>query len=154
MTPEQALLTDDPTFWQIQYALKPKKIKREKKRAPKSKNLFHFKVGDQVKLSRMRGAFDKTYDEKWTGEIFSITRRRVKEDIPIYEIKSWNNDRVEGTFYERELQKVIAAEDDVYNIESIIKKRKRGGKTEVLVKWQGWGKEYNTWIDEDEMKDL
>jgi hypothetical protein len=61
---------------------------------------------------------------------------------------------VKGTFYETELQRVVVDDDEVYNIEQIIKTRKRAGKTELLVKWQGWGKKYNSWIDENAMEDI
>jgi transposase InsO family protein len=162
MTPNEALQTDDAILWRIQYALKPVKsvkperedIKREKKVLHKSKNPFNFQIGDQVKLSHMRGAFDKDYDEKWTREIYFITGRQIKDDFAVYKIKAWNNDPIIGTFYESELQKIETNEDEVYNIEKIIRKRKRGGKTQVLIKWQGWGKEYNSWLDEKEIRDL
>ena len=154
MSPKNALQTDDPTLWKIQYGLKPKKIKVERKHPPKIKNPFHFKVGERVKLSHLRGAFEKDYDEKWTGEIFSITHKYEKQGFPIYDIKSWNNKLIEGTFYESEIQRVVVDENELYNIEQVIKSRKRGGKTEVLVKWQGWGKEYNSWVDKNEVEDI
>lgn len=153
MSPTQALKTDDPTLWKIQYTNK-KSIKRERLHPPKLKKPFRYKIGDQVKLSHMRTAFEKNYDEKWTGEIFFITSRKTTDDIPIYEIKSWNNKPIIGTFYEKELQKVSVSQNDVYNIEKIIKRRVRAGQKEVLVKWQSWPSEYNSWIGASELKDI
>jgi hypothetical protein len=50
-----------------------------------------------------------------------------------------------GTFYAEELQKVIKT-DDVYKIETILKKRKKGRKVQYLVKWLGYPESFNSWI--------
>jgi len=65
-------------------------------------------------------------------------------DPPTYKIKDYNNDEIQGTFYEQELQKT---NQEVYRIEKII--RKRGDKS--LVKWFGYLTSFNSWV---ENKDL
>lgn len=41
----------------------------------------------------------------------------------------------------------------VFAAEAILRKRKRKGKTEYLVKWQGWGPKHNTWEPESNILD-
>ena len=154
MTPYQAQDVADPILWQIQYDPKLKPVKRERIKPPKRKNPFKFKIDSKVKLSHLRGKFDKEYDHKWTEEIFTVIERDIKQSIPIYKIKSWDNEPVIGSFYTQELQSVVPPEDGVYNIEQVLKKRKRGGKSQMLVKWQGWGSRFNSWVDEAEVRDI
>lgn len=57
------------------------------------------------------------------------------------------NEPIQGTFYHFELQKKKVTEDVLYRIEKVIKKRKRKGqRADVLVKWEGWPKKFNSWI--------
>jgi hypothetical protein len=51
---------------------------------------------------------------------------------------------VEGVFYESELQKVLQT-DDVFQVESILRKRTRNKPKEVLVKWLGYPEKFNSW---------
>ena len=73
--------------------------------------------------------FEKAYTPKWTEEVFTVSKIQYT-DPPTYKIKGYNNDEIQGTFYEQELQKT---NQQVYRIEKII--RKRGDKS--LVKWFG-----------------
>ncbi|KAM6965986.1 chromobox homolog 7a [Tautogolabrus adspersus] len=43
--------------------------------------------------------------------------------------------------------------DQVFAVESIIKKRVRKGNVEYLLKWQGWSPKYSTWEPEDNILD-
>ena len=42
----------------------------------------------------------------------------------------------------------------VYKIEEILKRRKRHGVPEVLVKWKGWPVKFNSWITESDLQDI
>jgi len=87
--------------------------------------------------------FEKSYTPKWTEEVFTVSKIQYT-DQPTYKIKDYNNDEIQGTFYEQELQKT---NQEVFRIEKII--RKRGDK--LLVKWFGYPKSFNSWV---ENKDL
>ena len=54
---------------------------------------------------------------------------------PMYKIKSPNGVIMDDKYYQEELQ---VKRGDEYKIESILKKRKRKGVSESLVKWVGW----------------
>ena len=52
-----------------------------------------------------------------------------------------------GPLYENELQPVkTKGQDEVYKIEKILKKRKRGKQEEYFVKWLGYPDKYNSWV--------
>ena len=74
-------------------------------------------------------------------------------DPPYYKIKYLRGETLEGTFYECELQKVVKNEN-VYKIESILKKRKRKKHQEYILR-SGWGIHYpdsfNTWVRERDL---
>ena len=73
----------------------------------------------------------------------------------MYDLKDYNNEVVQGLFYEPELQLAYMDSDIMYKIEEILKKRKRkGGEFELLVKWKGWTSKFNSWIPEKEVKNL
>jgi len=40
-------------------------------------------------------------------------------------------------------------EDDLNEVESILRKRINEGKVQYFIKWKGYGKKYNSWVDED-----
>ena len=52
---------------------------------------------------------------------------------------------MKGSFYEPELQQVVKS-DNVYKIESILKKWKRYKRQEYFVKWLGYPDLFITWV--------
>ena len=65
-----------------------------------------FKVGDQVRISKYKNIFAKSYTRNWSEEIFVI--KKIKNTVPwTYVINYLNNEEVIETFYEKELQKII-----------------------------------------------
>lgn len=117
----------------------------------KKKKKSQFKIGDVVRISHVRTAFDREYQQKWTGELFTIKQMYRREGIPVYKLKDWSGEDVQGTFYQEELQ--AATPNTTYKIESILKRRKRRGQAaEVLVRWLHWPDKYNSWIAASDMK--
>lgn len=143
MTPNEALKKNDSELWKMQYndLCSDSSIKKNSQKDKKSS----IKIGDHVKLSHLKLPFLKEYEERWTGEFFTIIERKVKQGIAQYKLKDWNNIIIEGSFYENELQK-IDTKDAVYEIDKILKKRTRNGKKEVFVSWINWNKKFNSWI--------
>ena len=72
----------------------------------------------------------------------------------MYQLKDYQNEVITSFFYEPELQIAFLDENMIYKIEKILKKRKRKGISEVLVKWKGWPSKFNSWIAESDMEDL
>lgn len=115
---------------------------------------FKFLVGSKVRISHVRYTFQRDYQAKWTEEIFIITSRFRRQGIPLYKLKDYLDETIDGSFYEYELQPVIKAEDDMWKIEKVIRRRTRKGKPEALVKWMGWPEKFNSWIAAETIQDL
>ena len=141
-------------WWQM-YWPEEEYIKKEKpcdKRNRQKK--FIFKVGDKVRISYLRKSFQREYDTKWSYEIFVVTERFLRQDQPIYRIADWFGDPLEGTFYQKELQKVDTRWHKPWKVQEVFDSRGLGKKKEYLVKWLGWPKKFNTWINYKEYNKL
>ena len=107
---------------------------------------FVYKKGDKVCISHMVKTFERAYNEKWVREIFEIVQSFKCFGIRKYCLCDLDGEEVKGTFYEPELQLVDYSAQGTFEIEMVIKKRRRGKKEEILVKWKGWPKKFNSWI--------
>ena len=72
---------------------------------------YKFKMGDQVRISRSKKLFEKGYLPNWSEEIFTISKR-IPRNPPVYKVKEFDEDELEGTFYEQELQRVETRGDE------------------------------------------
>lgn len=113
---------------------------------------YKFKIGDVVRISKLRHSFHRYYSEHWTNEFFIISGRSLKQHIPTYSLTDYDGENISGIFYEPELQKIVVAEDTLYNIEEVIKRRKVKNVKQALVKWWGWPTKFNSWISEADLK--
>ena len=101
-----------------------------------------FKVGDKVRISRIKGIFEKGYLPNWSEAVYII--HEVKQTRPItYVIKETSGEVLEGSFYEQELQKT---KQEIYKIEKVLRKKKINGFEHALVKWMGYSHKFNEWI--------
>ena len=97
----------------------------------------------------MKRKFEKGYLPNFSKEIFTISKQ-VPRDPPVYKLKDYDGGELKGTFYDKELQKVIKS-DDVYEVEKILKKRGRGRNVQYLVKWLGYPNKFNSWVPASEI---
>ena len=142
-TPASVKPRDSAELWKVLYGDKIKKM---------TNTPYRFKVGDLVRVSFSRRAFQREYDERWSRELFVIDTRFMPEGIPQYRLKDYAGDAVTGTFYENQLMK--AYEKDVYLVEKVLRTRGRGVGKEYLVRWKGWGPRYDSWVKAIDMNDI
>ena len=112
---------------------------------PLSAVKYKFKVGDQVKISKHKRTFEKSYLPNWSEETFAVAERLAR-DPPVCKLKEHDGELIKGTFYETELQKVIERKDHLFRVEKVLRRRGKGAQAEVLVHWKGWPKKYDSWI--------
>ena len=118
-----------------------------------NKRHFRYKIGDTVVLALLKSAFARGYNTQWSTEHFTITDRYLRQGFPVYKVKDEENQAIDGTFYTNELQKVDPQPDIEYKIEKIVRKRKRRGQEdELLVRWLGYSKKYDSWIKSSDIK--
>lgn len=136
-------------FWNMYRIHKTKgNIPSKSWKRKKFKKKFTFNIGDKVRISKTRKSFEREYDEKWTREIFEVKDRFYRQNQPLYKIEDWFNERIKGTFYPSELQKVNADNTDLYTIGHHIEHKGRGKNKQILVSWLGWPKKFNSWVYE------
>ena len=113
---------------------------------PKEGKEPKYSVGNKVRITKKKTTFEKGYTPRWTEEVFTIDEV-LRTDPPTYKIRDYNDERIQGSFYEPELQKTS---QDIYRIEKVI--RKQGNK--ALVKWLGYPDSFNSWIDSKDVINL
>jgi len=113
---------------------------------------YKFSVGDHVRISKTKKIFDKGYLPNWTTEIFVISERLPRRP-PVYRLHDLQGEILGGIFYEEELQ-AVEKEDNVYQIEKILKKRKVKKRLEYFVKWKGYPDKFNQWVLASDIQDL
>ena len=63
-----------------------------------------FSIGDHLRITKKKKIFDKGYTQRWTKEIFTISK--IQLTIPVtYKITDYNRKDIQQSFYEQELQK-------------------------------------------------
>jgi Chromo (CHRromatin Organisation MOdifier) domain len=118
------------------------------RKIPQSK--VKLKVGDKVRISRIKGLFEKGYLPNWSEALYIIDQ--VQKTVPVtYKIKDSLGRIIDGSFYNEELQK---SNQEVYRVEKVIRKKKIDGVEHVFVKWSGYSDEYNSWIPIEDSKKL
>lgn len=143
--PQDVRVDDQASIWQHRYNTVPKAKSRPKTISSR----FRFKIGDNVRISHLRRAFDREYDERWTIEYFTVSERGRKQGIPFYKLVDLEGDAIDGTFYANELSNVLIDERSAFRIEKVLRKR----KGQVLVKWMGWPKKFNSWIPKKDVEE-
>jgi ribulose bisphosphate carboxylase small subunit len=101
-----------------------------------------FKLGDTVRISRIKGLFEKGYLPNWSEALYKI--HEIKSSKPVtYVIKDTNDEIISGSFYNEELQK---SEQEIFRIEKVLRKKKIKGIQHGFVKWIGYNNTFNQWI--------
>jgi transposase InsO family protein len=106
-----------------------------------------YKVGDTVRLQRLRHVFARGYAAIFTDELFKIKEVHTRMPIPTYTVTDWNDTEegaVNGRFYENELQ-LVDTSDGTFRM-NVLREEKRQGETWLFVHWHGFGPEHDSWI--------
>ncbi|XP_071123815.1 uncharacterized protein [Mytilus edulis] len=106
--------------------------RREKKVVKKTKiksrkKSFRYKVNDFVRLTFKRHPF-------------------FRQQLSLYKVVDLQDEAIEGTFQDSEVQKVRKDGETKWKIEKVIKRRKRNGTKQVLVRWLGYPKKFDSWV--------
>lgn len=111
-----------------------------KKKKPK------YVVGQRVRIKTLDGRFARGYHQTFSQEHFEIVKVKKNMPIPMYILKSLNDEEeITGGFYAEELQPITT--NNVFKVEKVLQKKRIDGRTQLLVKWQGWDERHNSWID-------
>ena len=107
--------------------------------------LATYRVGEFVRIAKIKGKFSRGYNEQASQEIFKIVEVKKNFKIPLYVLSNYRGDEIiKGSFYPFELVRVRG---DVFRVEKVLKRRKVRGRNQLFVKWKGFDDTYNSWID-------
>jgi len=112
-----------------------------------------YKIGDTVRISRIKSTFEKGFDQNYSREIYKIDK--VLTTTPItYKLKSLQNESLLGRFYEQELMSVKVNRQTLYPIEKVLKHRTYKGKKQSLVRYLGWSHNSDEWVDDANLESI
>jgi hypothetical protein len=90
--------------------------------------------------------FAKAAEHNFNTEIFRIVKVIHRLPRGFYELEDLNGTPIDRQFYSEELTPVRITSRKTYKINKILNKRVRLGIPEVLVSWQGYGPEFDSWF--------
>lgn len=147
--PADVTIANQKDVWFQQYAVPLLLNERSK-----VKNNKQIKVGDLVRISHIKRAFEREYDLKWTGEYFVVSDIDKSRRIYMYQLKDYSDEPIKGLFYAQELNKVRIDPNQPYKIEKVLKTRKKGKQKEYFIKFLYWPDQFNTWLSAKELVHL
>jgi transposase InsO family protein len=108
------------------------------------------KHNQMVRVSRVKGQFEKGYLPNWSEEHFNVEESNQRPyPRKVYKLRDYSGEPVEGSWYREELQPIS---ENKYYIDKVLKRRKTAdGTRELLVKWKGWPSKFNSWISEEDL---
>ena len=109
-----------------------------------------FTKDEPIRISSAKTIFDKGYLPNWSEEVFKISDK-VDHPRKVYKIEDLDGEKIKGTFYPEELQKVSYTFPKEFVIEKILNTRTRKGISEKLIKWRGYPERFNSWIPETDL---
>ena len=144
MAPVTVTKADEDRIWVRTYGDGDTELKRHR-----------IEDGAKVRISRIKGDFEKGYLPNWSGEQFVATSirqpdgKRRRATRPVYSLKDEAGEALQGKWYPEELQHIV---DNDYEIEKVLKKRRAAdGTQELFVKWKHYSDKFNSWIPEQNL---
>ena len=104
-------------------------------------------MGQHVRISKEK-IFAKGGEQNYTTEIFLIIKVIRRTPRPVYELEDLNGKVIEGQFYCEELTPVHISKRTKFQIDKILRTRVRRGIRVYLVRWKGYGPDFDSWIND------
>lgn len=108
---------------------------------------YKFKIGAYVRISHLKSAFTRAYDQTYTGEVFKIHKRYYRGSLPIYRLVDLEDEEIKGTFYQSEIQRVDIDPNQTWTVEKVLKTRGKGRNKQYFVKWKYYPNKFNSWVN-------
>ncbi|KAL3080605.1 hypothetical protein niasHT_034791 [Heterodera trifolii] len=104
------------------------------------KRLPRFHVGDLVRIEKHKHVFQKGYVGRFTSEIFKVDSADEGRSPVTYRIRDADDELIKGRFYASDLCRVRKNThqdgEKLYDIEKVLRKKKKDGVEYAYVKWK------------------
>jgi hypothetical protein len=107
---------------------------------------YQFKDGQSIRISGEKHPFRREFFQRWSEEIFTVSKRWRQNGVNMYKIKDCSEEEVVGSFYASELVLVTTAPEDTYRIKAFMDEKLEDGVKWVQVQWEGYPKACTQWI--------
>jgi hypothetical protein len=84
-----------------------------------------FRVGDLFRITKEKVKFAKGYEQTFSTKIFQVVKVIHLIPQPVYELTDLQGRPIEGQFYNYELVKVTVSPETEFQIDKIVRTRKR-----------------------------
>ena len=121
------------------------RVKRNIEKPMKAKPA-KFKLGDTVRVSKLKNIFAKGYTPNWTEEVFEIDQILPTNPIT-YKLRDLMGEEIQGSWYEQQLK---LTDQNTFRVEKVLRKK----KDQAFVKWSGYPTKFNSWIPLTDLKKL
>jgi len=98
--------------------------------------------------------FAKHGGQNYTTEVFRIIKVIRTTPRPVYELEDLNQKIIDGQFFNEELTSVRITKRNTFQIDKILATRVRRGIRECLVRWKGYGPDFDSWINAASVKNI
>ena len=105
-----------------------------------------FKLGDTVRVSKLKNIVAKGYTPNWTEEVFEIDQILPTNPIT-YKLRDLMGEEIQGSWYAQQLQ---LTDQNTFRVEKVLRKK----KDQAFVKWSGYPTKFNSWIPLTDLKKL
>jgi hypothetical protein len=128
------------------------RMNEKERKIPITKPKFH--IGQHVRISKEKMKFAKGGEQNYTTEVFRINKVIRRTPRPVYELEDINRKVIDGQFYNEELTPVRITKRTTFKIEKILSTRVRRGIREYLVRWKGYGSDFDSWVNAASVKNI
>jgi hypothetical protein len=111
-----------------------------------------FRLGQHVRISKEKMKLAKASEQNFSTEIFRISKIIYRTPLPFYELEDLNKTPIDGLFYGEELTPVRISKRIVYQIDKILRQRRRRGILDYLVSWRVYPTSFDSWVPASEVR--
>ena len=113
-----------------------------------------FRVGQHVRISKQKMKFAKGGEQNYTTEMFGIIMVIRRAPQPVYELEDLNQKVIDGQFFNEELTPVRITKRTTFQIDKILAIKVTRGIREYLVRWKGYGPDFDSWTKVASVKNI